>query len=132
MAKRRAEDTLFPDSSSKRCYRSLCGVEMQSESTAPDGGVRPPSLVALCGSSCKKRPYNFEGQEQQQQDASLYRKTTHSDIHSKLAANILTMQTSGSFQDHGSSVKVPSPKRRHREESVGLKTVNTKAEDKVS
>uniref|UniRef100_A0A4W6FTV7 Putative WW-binding domain-containing protein n=1 Tax=Lates calcarifer TaxID=8187 RepID=A0A4W6FTV7_LATCA len=79
MAKRRAEDTLLHDSPSKRCYRSLRSVDMQLESFPPTGGVSlsPPSLLALLGSRCRKRPYYFEDPEQKQEEAAgLYRKTT--------------------------------------------------------
>ncbi|KAM7018188.1 uncharacterized protein LKV04_002712 [Tautogolabrus adspersus] len=41
MAKRRAEDTLLHDSPSKRCYRSLCSVDMQIGGVVPSGGVSP-------------------------------------------------------------------------------------------
>uniref|UniRef100_A0A3P8SVE5 Putative WW-binding domain-containing protein n=1 Tax=Amphiprion percula TaxID=161767 RepID=A0A3P8SVE5_AMPPE len=78
MAKRRAEDTLLHDSPSKRCYRSLCCVDLQLESEAPSGGVSPPSLLALLGSRCRKRPYCFEDPEKQE-EAALFRTTTNCD-----------------------------------------------------
>uniref|UniRef100_A0A669CPM2 Putative WW-binding domain-containing protein n=1 Tax=Oreochromis niloticus TaxID=8128 RepID=A0A669CPM2_ORENI len=71
MAKRRAEDTLLHNSPSKRCYRSLCAVDIQAESMAPSGGVSPPSLLALLGTRCRKRPQYFDEEE-----TASYRKTS--------------------------------------------------------
>ncbi|KAM7416213.1 hypothetical protein PAMA_018336 [Pampus argenteus] len=136
MAKRRAEDTLCHDSPSKRCYRSLCGVDMQLESmVAPNGGVSlsPPSLLALLGSRCRKRPYYFEDPEQQQQQQEapvpLYRKTTHCCDTRKHVANVLTAQTSGSFQDRRGAVKSHNSNKRPREDSVGPETVSKANEE---
>uniref|UniRef100_A0A3B5BJ88 Putative WW-binding domain-containing protein n=1 Tax=Stegastes partitus TaxID=144197 RepID=A0A3B5BJ88_9TELE len=96
MAKRRAEDTGLNDSPSKRCYRSLCCVDLQLESVAPVGVVNPPSLLALLGSRCRKRKYYSE---EKQEEPFVCRKTTNCDTR-KVAASVLTMQTSGSFPDH--------------------------------
>ncbi|XP_059193866.1 uncharacterized protein wu:fa19b12 [Centropristis striata] len=130
MAKRRVEDTLLHDSPSKRCCRSLCGVDMQLESMVPTGGVSPPSLLALLGSRCRKRPLYFEDPEiQEEAAAALYRKPTHCDTR-KHAANVLTVQTSGSFQERRSSSTPTSSKKRPREDSTGTETA-CKANDKT-
>ncbi|XP_070759955.1 uncharacterized protein [Enoplosus armatus] len=133
MAKRRAEDTLLHDSPSKRCYRSLCSVDMQLGSMAPAGGVSPPSLLALLGDRSRKRPYYFEDPEQQEEEAAataLYRKATHCDSR-KHAADVLTVQPSGSFQDRRSSSTPTSSKKRPREDCAGSETVLPKANDKA-
>ena len=135
MAKRRAEDTLLHLSPSKRCYRSLSSVDMQLESMAPStGGVSlsPPSLLALLGSRCRKRPHYFEDPEKQEEEegaAALHRRLTHCDTSRKHAANVnvLTVQTSGSFQDRRSSST--TSKKRPREDCTSSKTVPN---DKVS
>ncbi|XP_044053136.1 uncharacterized protein wu:fa19b12 [Siniperca chuatsi] len=129
MAKRRAEDTLLQDSPSKRCYRSLCSVDMQLGSMAPTGGVSPPSLLALLGGRNRKRPYYFEDPEKQE-EAALYRKATNCDTR-KHAASVLTVQTSGSFQDRRSSSTLTSTKKRPREDCAGSETVIPKANDKA-
>ncbi|XP_056232577.1 uncharacterized protein wu:fa19b12 [Seriola aureovittata] len=135
MAKRRAEDTLLHDSPSKRCCRALCSVDMQLESTPPTGGVSlsPPSLLALLGSRCRKRPYYFEDPQREQEEeaaAAIYRKATHVDSRRRHAANVLTVQTSGSFQDRGSSSSPTSLKKRPREDCAFPDT--TKAKDKAA
>lgn len=135
MAKRRAEDTLLHDSPSKRCYRSLRSVDMQLESFPPTGGVSlsPPSLLALLGSRCRKRPYYFEDPEQKQEEAAgLYRKTTQVCDARKHATSVLTVQTSGSFQDRRSSGTLTNLKKRPREDPAGSETAVPKAGDKVS
>ncbi|XP_071780660.1 uncharacterized protein LOC139931139 [Centroberyx gerrardi] len=129
MTKRRAEDTLFHDAPSKRCYRSLCSVDMQLESMAATGGVNPPSLLALLGSRCRKRPHYFEDrEEQQQQHAALHRKTTHCDPR-KHAETGSSVQTSGSFQDRRTSTTLPNSKKRPREDGVAAQTAIPKAGD---
>lgn len=132
MAKRRAEDALLHESPSKRCYRSLCSVDMQLGSVAPTGGVSPPSLLALLGSRSRKRPYYFEDPEDQEEETSLYRKATHCDKLRKHAANVSAVQTSGSFQERRISNALTSSKKRPREDSTCSETVNLKANDKVS
>ncbi|KAM9858140.1 uncharacterized protein ACBR49_020183 [Aulostomus maculatus] len=132
MAKRRAEDTLLPDSGAKRCYRSMCSVDLQLESVPPVGGVSPPSLLALLGNRCRKRTYYFEDPEQEHQlEAPLGRKSAHSDSPRKHAVHVLTAQASGSFRDRRSSVTLPSSSKRQREDSVGLDPVVSKADDKA-
>ncbi|XP_042344786.1 uncharacterized protein wu:fa19b12 [Plectropomus leopardus] len=128
MAKRRAEDTLLHDSPSKRCYRLLSSVDMQLDSMAPAGGVNPPSLLALLGSRCRKRPYYFEEPEKQD-EAALYRKPRHCDTR-KPAANVLAVNTSGSFQDcRSSKCTLTSSKKRPRDDCTGSETVIPKATD---
>ncbi|XP_040011493.1 uncharacterized protein wu:fa19b12 [Xiphias gladius] len=135
MAKRRAEDTPLHGSPSKRCYRSRCGVDMQLESVPPTGGVSrsPPSVLALLGRRCGKRPYCFEDAKrtQDEETAGLRRKTTNCDTR-KHAANVLTVRTSGSFQDRRSSVTLTSHKKRPREDCAGSETVIPEANDKAA
>lgn len=129
MAKRRTEDTLLHDSPSKRCFRSLCRVDMQLESMAPAGGVNPPSLMALLGSRCRKRPYYFEDQERREDEGALFPKTAHCDAR-KQAASVLT---SGSFQEHRSSNTVTTcTKKRPRKDCTNSETAISKTNDKVS
>lgn len=134
MAKRRAEDTLLHDSPSKRYFRSLCSVDMQLGSMPPTGDVSPPSLLALLGSRARKRPYYFEDPDKQQEEeeTSLHRKATRCDTR-KHAANVLTEQTSGSFQGRrSSSSALTSSKKRPRDDCGGSETVVPKEKDKVS
>ncbi|XP_047447062.1 uncharacterized protein wu:fa19b12 [Mugil cephalus] len=128
MAKRRTEDTVLNDSPSKRCFRSLCRVDMQLESMAPTGGVNPPSLMALLGSRCRKRPYYFEDLERQEEEGALFPKTTHCDTR-KPAASVLT---SGSFQEHRSSSTVTAcTKKRPRKDCTSSEGPIPKANDKA-
>ncbi|XP_035813371.2 uncharacterized protein C9orf40 homolog isoform X1 [Amphiprion ocellaris] len=127
MAKRRAEDTLLHDSPSKRCYRSLCCVDLQLESEAPSEGVSPPSLLALLGSRCRKRPYYFEDPEKQE-EAPLFRTTTNCDTR-RLQAGVLTVQTSGNFPERRSCSAGTKTKKRLREYSQGPETVTNKDND---
>lgn len=125
MAKRRAEDTLLHDSPSKRCYRSLCAVDMQVESMVPSRGVSPPSLLALLGTRCRKRPCYFDEEE-----TAFYPKMPHCDAR-KRALSVSAVQTSGSFQDRRSFNTVTGTQKRPREDSVDPETV-PKANDKAN
>lgn len=131
MAKRQAADTLFGDSPSKRYRRSIRTVDMQLGSTALAGGVSPPSPMALLCS--RKRPYYCEGlEERNQEETSLYRKTTYCDTR-KQHATVLTEQTSESFLDRRNTGKIlASSKKRPREDHTGSETVIPKTNDKVS
>ncbi|XP_035495077.1 uncharacterized protein wu:fa19b12 [Scophthalmus maximus] len=129
MAKRRAEDTLLHGSPSKRCHRSL----LESAPPAAVGGVSmsPPSLLALLGSRCKKRPHYFEDPEQEEEEeaaAGLYRRTTHCDTR-KHAADVVTTQTSGSFQERHDPSATTSHKKRPREDCVDSETAPPQATD---
>uniref|UniRef100_UPI0037E72AC0 uncharacterized protein C9orf40 homolog n=1 Tax=Semicossyphus pulcher TaxID=241346 RepID=UPI0037E72AC0 len=123
MAKRRAKDTLLHDSPSKRCYRSLCGVDMQLGSMAPSGDVSPPSLLALLDSRCRKRPQYFEDPEKPE-EAALYVKPTNCDI-KKHAAHVLRVQTSGNVKERQST----SSKKRAREDCSAPETAFPKRND---
>ncbi|XP_068559852.1 uncharacterized protein C9orf40 homolog [Cebidichthys violaceus] len=129
MAKRRSEDALLHGSPSKRCHLSLSSVVLPPESMAPTGGVSPPSLLALMGSRCRKRPHYFEDPENQA-EAPLYRKPACCDTR-KHAATLLTLQASGGFQDRCSSSTPTSSKKRPRDDCTGLETVAPKANDKA-
>lgn len=135
MAKRRAEDNLLHDSPSKRRYRSLYSVDMQLHSVARSGGLSlsPPSLMALVGSRCRKRPRYFEDTDKEAQEAAagFYYKTTHCDTR-KHEANVLTVQTSGSFQESRISGTFTNHKKRQREDCVCANTATTKAKELVS
>lgn len=139
MAKRRAEDTLLHDSPSKRRCRSLYSGDMQLHSVARAGGVSlspPRSLMALLGSRCRKRPYYFEDPEKQGEGeavgatACFYYKATQCDTR-KHAADVLTVQTSGSFQERRSCSILTNDKKRQREDCVCPNTAVTKANEVV-
>uniref|UniRef100_A0A3B5QVC2 Uncharacterized protein n=1 Tax=Xiphophorus maculatus TaxID=8083 RepID=A0A3B5QVC2_XIPMA len=64
MAKRRAEETVLLDSPSKRRYfPPIYSVDMQLESMASVGDLSSPSLLAILGSRCRKRPLYFDNEE---------------------------------------------------------------------
>ncbi|XP_037633268.1 uncharacterized protein wu:fa19b12 [Sebastes umbrosus] len=132
MAKRSAEDTLLLDSASRKRHCSLIsGVDLQLESMSPTGGVSPPSLQDLMGSRCGKRPHYFEDPEKQEEEeaAALFFKPTHCDTR-KHAAPVLTVQTSGSFQDRHTSSSTPtSSKKRPRDDCSDTVTPKDKAEE---
>ncbi|CAK6950278.1 uncharacterized protein wu:fa19b12 [Scomber scombrus] len=94
----------------------------------------PPSLLALLGTRCRKRPYYFEDPEQQQQqqqqeeEAPIYCKTLNCCDTRKHAADVFPVSTSGSFQDRRSPIKYTNSKKRLREDSVGSETAS-KAKD---
>lgn len=127
MAKRRAEDTLLHDSPSKRCFRPLCGVDMQPESLVPTVGLSPPSLLALLGNRCQKRKHYFEDQEKLEQTASVYRRSTHCDSRKHAGKGL----TSGSFRDPRCSSTDTSTEKVPREHCTGSETVPPKATNKV-
>ncbi|XP_075960658.1 uncharacterized protein LOC142964283 [Anarhichas minor] len=130
MAKRRPDDTtLLHGSPSKRCHLSLSSVDLPPESMAPTGGVSPPSLLALMGSRCRKRPHHFEDPEKQE-EAALHRKPACCDTR-KHAATLLALQTSGGFQDRRGSSTLTGSKKRPRDDCTGLETVAPKANDKA-
>lgn len=128
MAKRRGEDTLLCSSPSKRCCRALCSVDMQLGSVAPAGGVSPPSLLALLGGRSRKRPCYFDETDKEEEDAAAaaYHKALWD------TKTVLTVHTSGSFQERRSYSAVAASKKRHRESCVSSETVVTKAKEKVS
>ncbi|XP_053181904.1 uncharacterized protein wu:fa19b12 [Scomber japonicus] len=92
----------------------------------------PPSLLALLGTRCRKRPYYFEDpaqQQQQQEEAPIYRKTLNCCDTRKHAADVFPVPTSGSFQDRRSTIKSPNSKKRLREDSVGSETASKAKDD---
>ncbi|XP_029367303.1 uncharacterized protein wu:fa19b12 [Echeneis naucrates] len=129
MAKRRAQDTPLRNSPSKRCCRSVCGVDPGQDCTAPAGGVSlsPPSLLALLGSRCRKRPHYFE-EQQQEEAAELFPTTVQGDARRKHPAGVGTVQTSGTFHDRGRSSSLTNTKKRPREDRAGR--VSPPADDK--
>lgn len=119
MAKRRADDTVLRDSPSKRCCRSLHSVDKQLQrGLLTHVSMAPPSLLALLGSRCRKRPHYFEDPAKDE--------TTAGDAHYNLApcdtakrvADVSTVRTSGSFEEHRTSATFTSHKKRHREDGV--------------
>ncbi|XP_041854977.1 uncharacterized protein wu:fa19b12 isoform X1 [Melanotaenia boesemani] len=128
MAKRRAEDALLHDSPSKRYCRSLCSVDIQAESMATNGSVSAPSLLALLGTRCRKRPCYFDDEEKPE-DATPYFRTALCDT-GKHTENILTVPISRSFQDRRSSCTFPN-KKRPREDSTGSEKSIHNANDKT-
>ncbi|XP_060893730.1 uncharacterized protein wu:fa19b12 [Labrus mixtus] len=134
MAKRRAEDTLLHDSPPKRCYRSLCSVDMQTGGMAPSGGVSPPSLLALMGNRCRKRPHYFEEpekeeEEEEEEESALCLKPTKCDMRK---AQVLTkVQTSAGFQERHNASTRTSSKKRTREDCTGSETALPKSNDEA-
>lgn len=120
MAKRRAEDPLLHDSPSKRCCLQL------GSSAASPGGLSPPSLLALLGSRCRKRPHYFQDTDKQHEEGGgedLYRKNTNCATITHAANNTQVQQTSSS------SI---TSKKRPREDCTAPESAVHKAEDKVS
>ncbi|KAK5871181.1 hypothetical protein PBY51_004075 [Eleginops maclovinus] len=120
MAKRRADDTFLHEAPNKRCYRSLSSADLNLDSMDPTGG----------GVSDTKRPYHFEKNEKQEA-AALNRKPTDLCDTMKHAANILTVQTSGSSQDRHNSSELTHSKKRPRDDCTSSETVVPKADDKA-
>lgn len=123
MAKRRAETlTVLHDSPSKRCCRYLDSGDAQLRSVARTGVASPsppPCLMPSMGSRCRKRPYHSENPSKQGNGeavaatADLYYKTTQCDTR-KHAADVLTVQTSGSFPERRSSSISRKDEKRQR------------------
>lgn len=132
MAKRRAEDILITSPLSKRC-RGLCSVDMRLESMAPSGGVSPPSLLALLGTRCRKRPFYFDETNETDLDLALFRKGAHSDpLRHTAQLNTAQLQTTRNFQEHRASAGVKSTNKRAREDSEApADTANPKDSSKV-
>ncbi|XP_078107817.1 uncharacterized protein LOC144518780 [Sander vitreus] len=124
MAKRRAaEDSLLlHEPPSKSCFRSLSSVERLLDSMAPAaGGLNPPSLQALVGSRCRKRPhahYLEDPQKPEETDTTVPHDT------GKPAAAAAALTSSGRIQDRRSSSALTGSKKRPRDDSAGLETVD--------
>ncbi|XP_020488695.1 uncharacterized protein C9orf40 homolog [Labrus bergylta] len=131
MAKRRAEDTLLHDAAPKRCYRSLCSVDMQPGGMAPSGGVSPPSLLALLGNRCRKRPHYFEEPEKQEEESALSLKPTKCDIRKHGAQVLSKVQTSGGSQERHNASTPTSSKKRTREDCTGSETALPKSNNEA-
>ncbi|XP_032434029.1 uncharacterized protein C9orf40 homolog [Xiphophorus hellerii] len=124
MAKRRAEETVLLDSPSKRRYfPPIYSVDMQLESMASGGGLSSPSLLAILGSRCRKRPLYFDNEEGYSGPAI---SPPDSGKHAK---DVLKTPSSGSFPGGRRSCAL-SRNKRPREDSVGSDTVN--ATDKTA
>lgn len=124
MAKRLAEEVLFNSPPSKKNHRGLCNVNMRLESMALSGGVSPPSLLALMGSSRRrKRPFNLEKSEETDLDLALSRKCPQADLLIKNPSNVTSgqLQTSGNVQESRISANTTSTNssKRAREDSGG-------------
>lgn len=119
MTKRRAEDTLFCGIPSKRGYGSLCSLDMRLKGSAASGAVNPPSLLALLGSRCRKRPHSFE--EADEQETSFSRNPANNDMGSH-ALNRVTGESCSSYQDGQASSTQSSARKRPRGRDVSQKT----------
>ncbi|XP_034025687.1 uncharacterized protein C9orf40 homolog [Thalassophryne amazonica] len=125
MAKRRAEDTLLHDSPSKKRYRPL--PDMRLDST-----VEPPSVLALLGSRCRKRPscssLDPEQCSEEDGDGAPSRSSSRCDPSKQLAACALSLQASGSFHDRLSSSTAKKSKKRPRLDNKSSEAVTEKAQ----
>ena len=120
MTKRRAEDALCGGVPSKTCYASLCSLDMQLKGSATSGPVDPPSLQALLGSRCRKRPYSSE--ESEVPESVLNRKPTTDDPGNR-ALNGAMADSSSSHRDRPTSPTQKIAKKRARDdEGVPKKT----------
>ncbi|XP_019949146.1 uncharacterized protein C9orf40 homolog [Paralichthys olivaceus] len=113
MAKRRAEEPLLllHDLPSKTLPRSLLSVDLQLETDPPAArpvSRSPPALLAVLGSRCRKRPHCPEEPEQKPEGAGVCTR--------KHEADVVTVQTSGSFQEPHSCGSPANHKKRPREE----------------
>ncbi|XP_056457664.1 uncharacterized protein wu:fa19b12 [Gadus chalcogrammus] len=121
MTKRRAEDALFGGVPTKTCYGSLCSLDMQLKGSATSGPVDPPSLQALLGSRCRKRPYSPE--EADVQESVLNRKPATDDPGNH-ALNSAMADSSSSSRDRSTSPTRNIAKKRARDDAdVPQKTV---------
>ncbi|XP_035852459.1 uncharacterized protein wu:fa19b12 [Sander lucioperca] len=123
MAKRRAaEDSLLlHEPPSKSCFRPLSSVERLLDSMAPSaGGLNPPSLQALVGSRCRKRPHGHYLEDPQKPEET--DKPAHCHAGKPAAAAALTC--SGRIQHCRSSSALTSSKKRPRDDSAGPETVD--------
>ncbi|TDH13368.1 hypothetical protein EPR50_G00056900 [Perca flavescens] len=124
MAKRRAaEDSLLHEPPSKSCFRPLSSVERLLDSMAPAaGGLSPPSLQALVGGRCRKRPHGHyleDPQKPEETDTTGPRDTRK---HAAAAATA-ALTSSGRIQDRRGSSALTSSKKRPRDDSAGPETV---------
>ncbi|CAG5922173.1 unnamed protein product [Menidia menidia] len=125
MAKRCADDSRLQGTSPKKSCRSIYSVDMMAKSMAPIGDVSLPSLHALLGGRCRKRPYSFENEETTEDAVpSLRRALCHSREH---AVNVLTVPTCGVLQERRRSLTV---EKRPRQESFGSDTATPTMNDK--
>ncbi|KAK2837527.1 hypothetical protein Q5P01_014739 [Channa striata] len=129
MAKRRAEDVSMHDSPSKRCSRSLWNVDrrLQSAAAAPivSGNLKPPSLLAVLGSRCRKRPYCFEEPPSEETAARPCSKSPHCDTRKPAGT------ACGNVQDRRSSDTLTNPKKGPRDEDAGSEAALVKATEQT-
>ena len=120
MTKRRAEQVLFHDVPSKRCVCLSGCFDTQLESMAATGGLSPPSLLALLGSRCRKRPFYFEDEEEHRGKMQP-RKIANID-HCMCASCDSPTMSSGSFLDrscaNSASTSTNSKKRARDDLSI--------------
>ncbi|XP_039658361.1 uncharacterized protein wu:fa19b12 [Perca fluviatilis] len=122
MAKRRAaEDSLLHEPPSKSCFRPLSSVERLLDSMAPAaGGLSPPSLQALVGGRCRKRPHGHYLEDPQKPEETDTTVPPDTGKHAAAAAAALT--SSGRIQDRRGSSALTSSKKRPRDDSAGPET----------
>lgn len=105
MTKRRAEQVLLHDVPNKRRLFSRGSFDTHLESMTAAVGVSPPSLLALLGSRCRKRPFCF-GDEEESREKVQPSKIKASDYPVCAADGPLT-----SFQDKTCNVNIPLAKQ---------------------
>lgn len=127
MAKRNAESTLHELSPKK--HRPLFhSIDIQVDSMASVGGV--PSLLALLGNRCRKRPHCFDDEETPEEKDTGFCLRTAVGHPRKHVANVLTEPISGSFQDLRSSFAFTN-KKRSRKDFVRSEAAISQEKNKV-
>ncbi|KAL0979668.1 hypothetical protein UPYG_G00188030 [Umbra pygmaea] len=117
MTKRHAEEGVFHDAPFKiPCFRPLYQIDTQLERVDATGCVNPPSLLALLGRRCKKRPHYFEDQEEHQE--ILRPRKLSSSEHLVSASDKVMVKKSGSFQNLPANSICLISKKRAREDTV--------------
>lgn len=119
MTKRCAEDTLFGGIPPKRCYGSLCSLDMRLKGSAAPGAVNPPSLLTLLGSRCRKRPHSSD--EADERESFIKGKAAHHDLGNHALSGAM-VEGCMSYQDLQASPEQRSIKKRFREGDASQKT----------
>ncbi|XP_072289422.1 uncharacterized protein [Eucyclogobius newberryi] len=134
MAKRRVSDDILLNASPKKKCRGLCLVDTRLQSLAPSG-VSPPSLLALLGSRCRKRPFYFDDTGETDFDMAHLRKSAHGDPQTRHELNTVQQQISGNVQKprnsthsaHSANSKSTNKKRGRSAGEEPADTTNSKA-----
>ncbi|KAJ8006025.1 hypothetical protein DPEC_G00123970 [Dallia pectoralis] len=126
MTKRHAEQGVYHDAPFKKpCCRPLYKIDTQLQSTDPGGCVNPPSLLALLGRRCKKRPHYFDEQEEPHNILS-----ASCDHHRVSVIENVLVKKCGSFRESSPPAKSASltSKKRVREDTAASTCDATKRE----